>query len=145
MKSNIIIFGIGHYGQKAYWKLKKEYHIISFADNNSDVQGTFYQGIPVISGEELKNLDMSDTDIVICTRAYYQIGSQISGMGILSYYVMLEGFLYHTDLNETMMPVEICRDPYHRKKYGEKNILFVQNAACIRTYKIARVMKEEEV
>lgn len=143
MKSNIIIFGIGHYGQKAYWKLKKEYHIISFADNNSDVQGTFYQGIPVISGEELKNLDMSDTDIVICTRAYYQIGSQISGMGILSYYVMLEGFLYHTDLNETMMPVEICRAPYHRKKYGEKNILFVQNAACIRTYKIARVMKEE--
>lgn len=143
MKKNIIIFGIGHYGQKAYWKLKNEYHIISFADNNSDVQGTFYEGVPVISGEELRNLDLSDTDIVICTRAYYQIGSQISDMGISSYYVMLEGFLYHTDLKETMMPVEICRAPYHRKKDGEKNILFIQNAACIRTYKIARVMREE--
>lgn len=143
MKSNIIIFGIGHYGKNAYWKLRKEYHIISFADNNPDVQGTFYEGIPVISGEELKNLDMSDTDIVICTRAYDQIGSQISDMGIFEYYVMLEGFLYHTDLTETMMPVEICCAPYHRKRDGEKNILFVQNAACIRTYKIARVMKEE--
>lgn len=143
MKKKIIIFGIGHYGQKAYWKLKNEYHIISFADNNSDVQGTFYEGVPVISGEELRNLDLSDTDIVICTRAYYQIGSQISDMGISSYYVMLEGFLYHTDLKETMMPVEICRAPYHRKKDGEKNILFIQNAACIRTYKIARVMREE--
>ena len=60
-----------------------------------------------------------------------------------SYYVMLEGFLYHTDLNETMMPVELCKAPYLRKKDGEKNILFVQNAACIRTYKIAKVMKEE--
>ncbi len=143
MKKKIIIFGIGHYGQKAYWKLKNEYHIISFADNNSDVQGTVYEGVPVISGEELRNLDLSDTDIVICTRAYDQIGSQISDMGISSYYVMLEGFLYHTDLKETMMPVEICRAPYHRKKDGEKNILFIQNAACIRTYKIARVMREE--
>lgn len=107
------------------------------------MQGTFYEGVPVISGEELRNLDLSDTDIVICTRAYYQIGSQISDMGISSYYVMLEGFLYHTDLKETMMPVEICRAPYHRKKDGEKNILFIQNAACIRTYKIARVMREE--
>lgn len=143
MKSNIIIFGIGHYGKNAYWKLKSEYHIISFADNNPDMQGTFYEGIPVISGEELKNLDMSDTDIVICTRAYYQIGSQIFDMGIFSYYVMLEGFLYHTDLNETMMPIELCEAPYHRKEDGEKNILFVQNAACIRTYRIADVMKEE--
>lgn len=143
MKSNIIIFGIGHYGKKAYWKLKNAYHIISFADNNPDVQGTFYEGVPVIAGEELRNLDMSDTDIVVCTRAYYQIGSQIFDMGIFSYYVMLEGFLYHTDLKETMMPVELCRASYHRKENGEKNILFVQNAACIRTYKIARVMKEE--
>lgn len=143
MKSNIVIFGVGHYGKNAYWKLRNEYHIIYFADNDRDVQGTFYEGILVISGEELGKLDMSDTDIVICTRAYYQIGSQIFGMGIFSYYVMLEGFLYHTDLNETMMPIELFAIPYHRKEDGEKNILFVQNAACIRTYKIAKVMKEE--
>lgn len=143
MKSNIIIFGIGYYGKNAYWKLKNKYHIIAFADNNCDVQGTFYEGIPVISGEEIKNLDIGDTDIVICTRAYFQIGSQIFDMGIFSYYVMLEGFLYHTDLNETMMPVEICQIPYHRKKDNEKNILFIQNAACIRTYRIAKVLKEE--
>lgn len=143
MKRNIIIFGIGHYGKNAYWKLKNEYHIIFFADNNPNVQGTFYEGIPVISGEKLKNLDMSDTDIVVCTRAYFEIGSQIFDMGIFSYYVMLEGFLYHTDLNETMMPVELCTVSYHQKEGNEKNILFIQNAACIRTYKIAKVMKEE--
>ena len=86
---------------------------------------------------------MNDIDIVVCTRAYYQIGSQIFDMGIFSYYVMLEGFLYHTDLNETMMPVELNRVPYYRKKDDEKNILFVQNAACIRTHRVAKVMKEE--
>ena len=143
MKSNIIIFGIGHYGKNAYWKLKNEYHVIFFADNNRNVQGTSYEGVPVISGEEIKNLDMNDIDIVICTRAYYQIGSQIFDMGIFSYYVMLEGFLYHTDLNETMMPVELNRVPYYKKKDDGKNILFVQNAACIRTHRVAKVMKEE--
>ncbi len=143
MKRNIIIFGIGYYGKNAYWKLKNEYHIVSFADNNPNMQGTFYEGIPVISGEELKNLDISDIDIIVCTRAYFEIGSQIFDMGIFSYYVMLEGFLYHTDLNETMMPVELCRVSYHQKEDNEKNILFVQNAACIRTHRIAEIMKEE--
>lgn len=141
MKDKIIIFGVGYYGKNAYWKLKDYYNIICFADNNPDVQGNTYEGIPIISGERIKKLHMDDKDIVICTQAYYQIVSQIFDMGIFSCYVMLEGFLYHTDLKETMMPVELTNAPYYRKKHEEKNILFVQNAACIRTHKIAKSMK----
>lgn len=144
MKDKIIIFGVGYYGKNAYWKLKSSNNIIYFADNNPLTRGDSFESIPIISGESIRKLNMDDMDIVICARDYYQIVSQLFDMGIFNCYVMLEGFLYHTDLKETMMPVELAKISYYQKRNGaeEKNILFVQNAACIRTHKIAKVMKE---
>ncbi len=143
VKNNIIIFGAGYYGKNVYWKLKEQYNFICFVDNNPDIQGTFFEGIPIISRDELGKISMDDKDIIICTRSYYQIVSLLFDMGIFNCYVMLEGFLYHTDRKETMMPVELTSIPYYRKRSKEKNILFIQNAACIRTHKLAELMKEE--
>ena len=49
MKNNICIFGVGHYGKNAYWNLNKQYNIVSFIDNNKEVQGGLYDGIKIIS------------------------------------------------------------------------------------------------
>ena len=141
MKSKIIIFGAGYYGTNAYYKLKDRYQIVCFADNNSSIIGKEKCGIPVVGIEQLKEYDMLTTDIVICVREYNPICNQLLDMGITSYYIMLEGFLFHTDLQETMFPIEIEEHGYYRKEQNEKNILFVQRAACIRTHKIASVMK----
>lgn len=142
MKKNIIIFGMGYYGKNTFWKLKEEYNIVAFADNNMKLAETTYEGVPVIPGTKLIEEDLENIDIVISTQFYYEIESQLIVMGITDYYVMLEGFLYHTNSQETMMPIELNTDCYYKKETEEKNILFVQNAACIRTHKIATLMRD---
>lgn len=143
VKKNIIIFGMGYYGKNTYWKLKNDYNVVAFADNNSKLLGETYEKVPVILGETLVEQNLKDTDIIICTQFYYEIESQLINMGITDYFVMLEGLLYHTNEEETMMPVELNVESCYKKKKNEKNILFVQNAACIRTHKIATLMKNE--
>jgi hypothetical protein len=142
VKKNICIFGVGHYGKNAYWNLNKQYNIVSFIDNNKEAQGGLYDGIKIISLDELILYDMMDTDIIVCTRDYLSIGKQLLEIGIESYYVMLEGFLYYTNLESMMVPVELNNSLYLKKNKNEKNILFVQNSACIRTHRFAILMRD---
>jgi len=139
----IIIFGAGSYGNRAYYKLKRNGSIAYYVDNNSQIQGTSLNGIPIISIEELKRIyDSSLYDLIICVKEYQYILSQLLNIGITEYYIMLQGFLYHSDTKETMIPVEPCKYDCYKKGTAENNILFVQNIACIRTHKIAALMKK---
>lgn len=139
----LILFGAGFYGKSAYNKFHDQFEILYFADNNPDMEGKELFGVPVILGSKIKEVCTCDTDIIICTRSHAAISTQLIGMGITDYYVMMEGFLYHTNSEDTMLPVEISKYSYLHKKQNEKNILFVQNAPCIRTHKIASMMREE--
>lgn len=140
----IIIFGAGYYGKCAYYKLTKNgYSIDFYVDNNVNIQGTKIEGVKVLSPQELEGLYSADIyDIVVCSKAYYIMVNQLISMGILEYYIMLEGLLYHSSQAEMMMPVELCKVELYHKNSDEKNILFVQNVACIRTHKIAMAMKK---
>lgn len=139
-----VIFGAGFYGRGAFYKLKKHYEIAYYVDNNSAAHGNLLNGIEIISVERLKEvLEKEKMDIFICAQAYFSMANQLLEMGIKEYFVMLEGFLYHFDENEVMMPVELENNPCHKKHMDEKNILFVQNTACIRTHKIASMMKDK--
>lgn len=140
----IILFGAGFYGHNAYYKMSTQFEIVYFADNNLALDGTEILGVPVIAGNRLKEVFTPEMDIVICARKYFEIGAQLIEMGITEYFVMLEGFLYHNSPDETMMPFEPKTDElqqYISKENHEKNILFVQNTACIRTHKIAAIVK----
>ena len=90
----------------------------------------------------LEIYDKEDMDIIICSQAYYSMANQLVEAGIEEYYVLLEGFLYRFNETEVMMAVELCKINYYKKEKEEKNILFVQNTACIRTHKIASLMKK---
>lgn len=138
----VILFGAGFYGQNAYYKMKDHFNILYFVDNNIMLKETELLGIPVISVARLQEIYRTEMDIIICTRYYFQVSAQLIELGITEYYVMMEGFLYHCSKNETMMPVELSTYPYFHKSNDEKNILYVQNAACIRTHKIAKLMRE---
>lgn len=139
----IILFGAGFYGKNAYYKLKNQFEILFFADNNPALDGTELFGIQVIAGKKLKEIYSSGVDIIICSGSHFQISAQLIEMGITEYYVMLEGFLYHNSDKETMIPVELNNYSYYRKEKKEKNILYMQDTACIRTHKIASMMKDE--
>ena len=139
---DIILFGAGFYGQNAYYKFKDKYNIMYFVDNNEKLYGEKLHGISIIDIKELKKVYSGDIDIIICSKSYFQISAQLVELGIKEYYVLLEGFLYHSDMNDTMIPVELENHKYYKKSTNDKAILYVQNAACIRTHKIATMMKK---
>lgn len=139
----VIIFGAGAYGNWAYYKLKENREIAYYVDNNSIAHGTKFHDIPIISASELEDIYSSSAyDIIVCVKEYQQIVKQLADMGIVEYYVMQQGLLYYSNTVETMIPVEPFQYKYYKKEPFEKNILFVQNTACIRTHKIASLMKK---
>lgn len=143
MKQNLVLFGAGFFGRNAYYKFKKNFHIVCFVDNNKEKAGEYICGIPIICFEQFKEMQLSDKDIVICTSSYEAIETQLASIGVSEYYVFMEGFLYLNSHLMTMAPIEVSQYDYYKKSPGEKNILFVQNAACIRTHKIATIMKRQ--
>lgn len=139
----IIIFGAGYYGNIAFYKLKGHKEIAYYIDNNVHMQGTKLHNIPIISVRQLESIyDSTQHDIVICIKEYQQIIRQLLSIEIKEYYILQQGFLYYNNAVETMIPMEICEYTYYKKEVIEKNILFVQNTACIRTHKIATLMKK---
>lgn len=144
MKKNIILFGAGFYGKGAYYKFKELYNILFYVDNNENIQGKKIYNIPIISIDKMLEIyNKKDMDVIICSQAYYSMANQLLEVGIDEYYVLLEGFLYRFNRKEVMMPVELCQIKYYKKERKERNILFVQNTACIRTHKIASLMKKQ--
>lgn len=138
----IILFGAGYYGQCAYRKMSNCFEILCFVDNSILLHGTKLYGIPVISATELTRVYSSEVDVIICSKNYFQISTQLVGMGIKEYYVMLEGFLYHSSPSETMMPVELNKYAYCHKEGECRSVLYVQNTVCSRTHKMAALMRE---
>jgi hypothetical protein len=138
---NVILFGAGFYGKGAYDRLKNKFNIMFYIDNNHALWGEKVNGLDVKSIECLNDFEAEEAKIVICTKSYPQIAMQLSTMGIDEYYIFLEGFLYHTDKYESMMPIEIESCSYYKNIDDKKSILYVQNASCIRTHKIALAVK----
>lgn len=142
LKRKIILFGAGFYGKKAYARFKDRYEIVCIIDNNAEkIEKTEFD-VLVTSVSEIVKYDLSQIDIIICSKSYSSMAHQLIEMGINEFYVMMEGFMYHFDLTEIMMPVEIENHPFYKKTNNKKTILFVQNVACIRTHKIASLMSD---
>lgn len=141
-----IIFGAGYMGNCAYFKLKKYYEIIAYTDNNPALGGKMLNGINIICPDKMKAMydqyNPDDIDIIICSGYYNEIVSQICNMGITHLLVMAEGFLFKHSPEEMMIPMELEETQYVKKNDPkERTMLFVQDAACIRTHKIAAIMK----
>lgn len=78
---NIIIFGAGPTGKRAYEFYQEFCKIVAFADNNTLLQGTFIDGISVISAEQIKNIAY-DYIIIASVPGYDSIYHQIVNEGI---------------------------------------------------------------
>lgn len=82
--NNVIIFGIAGTGQKIYNQIKKEENVIYFTDNNEKMWGNEYDGIKIISPQELPKIDFDYIHIgSMC--GLKAISEQLKDMGIPKY------------------------------------------------------------
>lgn len=77
----IIIFGAGPTGKRAYEFYQEFCEVAAFADNNTLLQGTFIDGISVISAEQIKDIAY-DYIIIASVLGYDSIYHQIVNEGI---------------------------------------------------------------
>ena len=77
----IIIFGAGPTGKRAYEFYQEFCEVAAFADNNTLLQGTFIDGISVISAEQIKDIAY-DYIIIASVPGYDSIYHQIVSGGI---------------------------------------------------------------
>ena len=137
-----VVFGAGNMGRKAFYKVSDKYEIEFYVDNNSERWGEKINGITIISPTDLENSIIKDTLIIVSCLAYKEVVSQLFEMGYYNILILLEGLLYNYKKNNLLLPEGDDSILYHKKKSTEHNILFVQDSPCIRTNKIAMLMKE---
>lgn len=142
-----IIFGCGEHGKAIYYKLRKYDVVYAYTDNNEKLVGEKLFDIDIISTEEAFSLCKNQNmEIIIAASAYEEIQIQLKRNGIYSGIVWREGFLYRYDEKKYYYPIEEFTNAYYRKREKTNfSVLFVQNAACIRTLKIAKSLHDNGV
>ncbi len=95
MKKRVILFGAGDYGVASYNALKNDHEIVCFCDNKKAIQGKELFGIPILSPEDMRKMIDSETDIVISSSSYIEIGKQLDGMNIENYYIGYDGTVFN--------------------------------------------------
>lgn len=85
MTERILIFGAGELGIRACRALKKmdgKCRVLSFADNNPNLQGKYLKGLKIISPEKIPEMDFDR--IVIANQYIMEVSSQLRDLGIRS-------------------------------------------------------------
>ena len=136
-----IIFGAGIAGRRAFYKLSLIYDIVAHADNNRELWGGKIHDVDIINPTEIINYA---GDVVICSEYFDEIWHQLLTMGVEHIRLMEPGtyFLYEYMPQTMLKPVEntLVYVPYKKIK-NTLHILFVQKVPCIRTHKIAEILR----
>lgn len=146
IKTKCVIFGAGGRGTKIYKKLIQFFDVIAYADNNKALWGECLNGVPIMPPDELPDfIKNTNATVFIVNELHYQaIAKQLDGLG-LSYY-NCENFLCYALEDGVWYPVSFGRPKAYQKPDKDKPaVLFVQNAPCARTNKIAEVLKSKGV
>lgn len=145
---NCIVFGTGSLAKIGYYKLKDIYNIIGFTDNETKKEGRLFFNLPVFPINKLKYLDET-YKIIIASTYYKEIANQILSIRDK---VLQKDILYLNPSNYLLMSYTDLLEDYSNnktfninKKSEVKRVLFVQHNQCIRTYRIATVLKEAGV
>ncbi|MDR0920012.1 MAG: hypothetical protein LBM93_12350 [Oscillospiraceae bacterium] len=133
-----VIFCAGSLGQRLFEKLSLIFNIIAYCDNNQSVWGSNINGVPIISTEELSAYE--ECSIIICnTKITQELINQIYKIGFKDILISQDGIVYNIEKG-LMLPFKNSLQSY--KKNGEKlSVLFVQDSPCIRTKRMAKLLK----
>lgn len=138
MDKKCIIWGTGRSGECAYYKVKNSYTIIAFVDNNEKMWGQTFLGVSVIAPKQL--MEIQPCEIIIASVYYNEIADQLIGMGIMDF-MYIDKFSKLLTRNE----FHLENNAIQRPRRTIKKVLFVQKDTCIRTYKIACMLKNRGI
>lgn len=82
----LILFGTGAMAYNFMCEWSHRYPPAFFVDNNSSLWNTEQYGVPVKAPEAILEIPPEERNVWICNRYYEQIGLQLTGMGIDTYY-----------------------------------------------------------
>lgn len=82
-KANIILYGTGCCGRKAFDVLRDKYNVLAWVDRDECKQGLYYYSKPVISMEELVKTFSSDSiEVVVALDDYYNVAKELNDLGL---------------------------------------------------------------
>ncbi|ABS35561.1 capsular biosynthesis protein [Clostridium botulinum] len=140
-----IIFGCGSFGERVYNNLKEDYDIQYFCDNDKNKWGKNFCDKKVISPKQLLELG-NDIHVIVASTYYKEIIGQLLEMKIknIEYYTEANSFLNKINYEDFKFDSYSYLDNnyFSCSKNLIKKVLFVQDAQCIRTYKISKVLQE---
>lgn len=143
MKKKCIVFGCGNIGKTSYYKLNQIYDIVAYTDNNEKLWGEKLYEKEIVSPEEMQKLCKENSIIIIIAVMNYQvIYEQLKDMGIQNIIVIKLGFLYEINQQGVLYSIENYRSPFIKMRKNKLSILYIQISPCIRTNKIARLLKD---
>ena len=79
---DIVVFGTGEVGRKAFPFLKKEFHLLFWVDNNKDKWGGKLEGLDIKSPEEILQRDCCV--VITSTKYAREIAQQLQHMGVVA-------------------------------------------------------------
>ncbi len=131
----IVIWGTGGGGEKAYYKLRKTYDIIGYADSNEKRWGATFCGKKIWSYDDLAG--EQQYKLVIASEYYREILRTIENLG-------LDVPVIRISINSGLL-VSIGNEMVYKCRKKVRRILYVQSSEDIRTYKIAKTMSEQGI
>lgn len=103
----IFLFGAGDDSKVLLKRIDRE-EVAAIVDNNLKLQGTYVNGIPIISMSELENMEQNMTVVISSTKYYYEIADQLWKNKIYNYikpeeYFIKKSFKYRKNRNIILM------------------------------------------
>ena len=129
MKKNIVLFGAGNFGEAAYDTLKDNHTIICFCDNKEYLHGKELYGVPILSPKDMMNLLDENTDIVISSSYYIEIGRQLEMMGISNYFIGYDGSIFPKPKHKRTNQIRRCTRCIMDDS-SDETIIFDDNGYC---------------
>jgi len=82
-KAKIVLFGAGRFSSAAFERLRGNYDIYAFADNNPELWGTQYEGLPVLEPKTLKH-GTEGTIVILTVTGHHEpaIIHQLEALGV---------------------------------------------------------------
>ncbi|MCI8268089.1 MAG: glycosyltransferase, partial [Lachnospiraceae bacterium] len=141
MMKNAIIFGCGKIGTATYKKLKNQYCILAWSDNNGALWESKKEGIPIVQPIEIPELlKKENADVFVAVENGQEIVEQLRSLQVKNIYIWKKTFFYSAD---GLFPYKENTGMYYKKnKKEETHILFVSATAGIRDHKTAKAVKK---
>lgn len=128
--ANLVLFGAGMNGSFAYQRMKQEYKICAFSDNNANFWKKSYEGLSVIEPNQLKEIPDIFVIITVTGQYYLPIKKQLSEMKVphMTYieYQLASQFPQFETVYQELLEDEFSKETYQS--------LLISHLTCEREY-----------